>query len=116
MESVGESMFLYLDVLIGAFFVLIGFIMNKFPPQEINSFYGYRTSNSIKSQKAWEFAQKFSSKLMMKAGLFLIVFGLLGYYMLNTAFLWESMLAISAFIFGIGVLFYFTEKELKKLS
>ncbi|WP_442413943.1 SdpI family protein [Mesonia sp.] len=115
MESAGLSMFIYLDALTGAVFLLVGFLMNRFPPREINSFYGYRSAKSMKSQEAWDFAQAFSSKLMMKSGLFLVAFGLLGYYSLDISFFWESTLATSAFILGIGVVFYLTEKELKRI-
>jgi len=108
MESASLSMFIFLDALTGVVFLLAGFVMSKFPPKEINSFYGYRSSKSMKSQEAWDFAQEFSSKVMMKAGLFLIIFGLLGYYILDISFFWESILATLAFVLGIGALFYFT--------
>ena len=32
------------------------------PPKKINMTYGYRTTRSMKSQSAWDFAQKYSAK------------------------------------------------------
>ena len=39
------------------------------PPRQINEFYGYRTTRSRKSQEAWDFAQKYSAKMMTVLGL-----------------------------------------------
>ncbi len=39
------------------------------PPKKINWFFGYRTQSSMKSNKAWEFTQKRSSKLLFFSGL-----------------------------------------------
>ncbi len=55
----------------GILFIITGFITYKFPPKNINSLYGYRTSNSMENQEKWNFAQKFASKEMMKLGLLL---------------------------------------------
>lgn len=62
----------------GVIFIIGGFIMLKFPPLKINSLYGYRTSNSMKSQERWHFAQKYASIEMMKLGGFLTLTALLG--------------------------------------
>tara|TARA_B110000008_G_scaffold123263_1_gene125815 strand:+ start:1175 stop:1468 length:294 start_codon:yes stop_codon:yes gene_type:complete len=56
--------------------MLLGFIMLRFPPKEINSIYGYRTKASMRNQKSWNFAQKQSSKLMIDISCYQIIFGL----------------------------------------
>ena len=38
------------------------------PPKKINMTYGYRTTRSMKSQSAWDFAQKYSAKWMTVLG------------------------------------------------
>ena len=38
------------------------------PPKKINMTYGYRTTRSMKSQSAWDFAQKYSAKWMNGLG------------------------------------------------
>ena len=60
---------------VGLVFLAAGLIQRFFPPKKINSFYGYRTTNSMKSQPRWEFAQQYSSGLMMLAGFFLLLQG-----------------------------------------
>ncbi|WP_417200309.1 SdpI family protein [Bizionia sp.] len=62
----------------GLIFVVVGIIMYKFPPKKINGIYGYRTSNSMKSQERWDFAQIYSAKQMMKYGGLLSLSGIIG--------------------------------------
>lgn len=69
---------LLLPFLCGIAFLTAGFIQFKFPPGKINSIYGYRTNLSIKSQRNWDFAQRYSAKLMMIAGLIQLLFSFSG--------------------------------------
>jgi len=62
-----------IPALTGPAFLIIGALMLIFPPKNINSLYGYRTSNSMKSQERWDFAQIFSAKEMIKAGAILLL-------------------------------------------
>ncbi len=55
-------MFLFLSILTGLTFTLIGIFIGKFPPKNINPISGYRTKFSMKNQKTWDEAQKYSSK------------------------------------------------------
>jgi len=114
MENIAIGPFLLLDALTGIIFILVGFILTKYPPKEINSLYGYRTSKSMKSQEAWDFAQIYSSKLMVKSGVFLSIVGLLGAFFLKVSFILETILSSIAFILGVCSLFYYTESELDK--
>lgn len=114
METSAIGPFLILDALTGIILIVVGFILLRYPPKEINSLYGYRTEKSMKSQEAWDFAQIFSSKLMIKAGVFLSLVGLLGYVLLEVSFLLEVILASIAFTLGLCALFYYTESELDK--
>lgn len=56
------------------------------PPKKINMTYGYRTTRSMKSQSAWDFAQKYSAKWMTVLGGH--VFGLGGRSLLVTRVAW----------------------------
>ncbi|WP_233244193.1 SdpI family protein [Brumimicrobium oceani] len=69
-----------IPTLTGAIFVLVGVFMLKFPPKNINSLYGYRTSSSMKSDERWIFAQKYSAKEFIKLGLILMVIGSVGIF------------------------------------
>ena len=48
---------------------VVGVVFWIYPPKKINEFYGYRTIRSRKSQEAWDFAQRYSAKLMTIFGL-----------------------------------------------
>jgi len=48
-------------------------MLTKFyPPQKMNGWYGYRTGLSRQSQKHWDFAQTYSTRLMLISGLLLL--------------------------------------------
>lgn len=64
-------MFLFLflcTVLIPVMMSGIGLLMKKHPPKKINSFYGYRTSRSMKSQETWDFAHSRFSQIWIPLG------------------------------------------------
>lgn len=63
--------------LIGAIFLLVGYIQKKYPPKKINSLYGYRMPSSMKSQERWDEANRFSAIYIIKVGTILIVAGFL---------------------------------------
>jgi uncharacterized membrane protein len=56
----------YINALI---LLVVGVVFWTYPPKKINEFYGYRTTRSRKSQEAWDFAQRYSAKLMTILGL-----------------------------------------------
>ena len=56
----------YINTLI---LTVVGVVFWMYPPKKINEFYGYRTTRSRKSQEAWDFAQRYSAKLMTILGL-----------------------------------------------
>lgn len=62
----------------GLIFMLAGFIMLKFPPKNINSLYGYRTSSSMKNQERWDFSQKYSAIEMIKLAAILTLSSVIG--------------------------------------
>ncbi len=55
--------------------VMIGFgkLFMKNAPGEINAFFGYRTSMSMKNKDTWEFAHKYCGKLWRRWGLALLL-------------------------------------------
>jgi uncharacterized membrane protein len=74
-----NPLFLLLGIC-GLTFLLLGLLMYKNPPKEINHLYGYRTRQSMSSQEKWDFAQVFAGKLMYKGGIFLLHLALLALY------------------------------------
>ena len=63
--------------LTGLIFFLIALVTYFYPPKDINSLYGYRTSSSMKNQEQWNYAQRFCTIRMIFGGLFLMVVSLL---------------------------------------
>lgn len=97
----------------GIIFIITGSIMLKCPPKNINMFYGYRTTRSMKNQNQWDFAQKYSAKLLVLCGLILISISHITLWITlnNKAKLFISLtLIIGSVIF----LLFKTENELKK--
>jgi uncharacterized membrane protein len=69
MEAVDQpfDLYFYLSIWAGGpllLFILF-FIFSLFPPKKINSLYGYRTPNSMKSQENWDFANRYSNRLAL---------------------------------------------------
>ncbi len=54
---------------------VVGIVLWMYPPKKINEFYGYRTTRSRKSQEAWDFAQRYSAKLLTMFGFAALIVG-----------------------------------------
>lgn len=50
-------------------YLIIGVLLIKYPPKNINSIIGYRTKKSSKNQEMWDFAQKLSGKIFRIMGI-----------------------------------------------
>lgn len=62
-------------LLFGGTFAFAGFIQRRFPPKKINYLYGYRITTSMRSQEAWDFAQAYSARQIIRLGLGLFATG-----------------------------------------
>jgi len=58
--------------IVGTIFIIAGFIMRKFPPKTVNSWYGYRTPSSMRSQGVWDYANRRAALQMMNAGIIVL--------------------------------------------
>ncbi len=83
----------------GLIFLLGGFAMKIWPPKKINMWYGYRTTLSTSSDRAWQLAQKHSAKMMLKYGLVMMVIGLVNYFYSLTGRYSEELLFIELIVF-----------------
>ncbi|MFC1562738.1 SdpI family protein [candidate division KSB1 bacterium] len=93
-------------------FIIAGLIGQKFPPKKINGLYGYRTSNSMKSQERWDFAQRYSAREMIKWGLLMALIGFIGLIIELKAGI-EVAIGLGIVILFVIILIIRTEKELK---
>lgn len=69
----------------GTVILAVSFLMKLWPPRKINHFYGYRTPRSIKSQPAWDEANRYSADLMMWAGISTLVIQAICYIFIGGA-------------------------------
>ncbi|NCT17497.1 MAG: hypothetical protein COZ75_02195 [Flavobacteriaceae bacterium CG_4_8_14_3_um_filter_34_10] len=106
-----NSLFLILG-LTGLVFITGGYLFFKFPPKKINHLYGYRTKTSMNSQEKWDFSQRYSSKEMIKLGIYMVLIGIIG-SIINPSENISIPLAIGVLIFCCVMLFIKTERELK---
>ncbi|EJT6473745.1 TPA: SdpI family protein [Clostridium perfringens] len=62
-----------MELLIPLIMIIFGKQFSKKAPKEINYFYGYRTSMSMKNKDTWEFAHKYCGRLWLKIGWIMFV-------------------------------------------
>lgn len=105
---------LLLAGLSGVIFIIAGLVMWKFPPKKINDFYGYRTPASKKTQKNWDYAQEFSTKIMIGGGIGIFVISI-GLYYLKLNDTLQLIIGLILLILFCVFLFMIVEKALKKL-
>ncbi|MEQ8241762.1 SdpI family protein [Fulvivirga sp.] len=70
------------QLLIGPLFLVLIIIFRAFPPKSINGIYGYRTPYSMKSQEAWDEANRFSLNLMLGVGIIVTLTQIVLYFTL----------------------------------
>lgn len=95
--------------------LLIILVAKLFPPKNINSLYGYRTATSMKSKPNWDFAQKYSTNLLLLLLSFLFLTQITLYIIYGSTILTELLILISL-ILCIVIVAYKTEKKLKTKS
>jgi uncharacterized membrane protein len=112
MHSWTNLLFL-LPAMSGPVYILVGILMWRYPPKKINSWYGYRTSRSMKSKEAWSFAQKYAAREMIRWGILLTLLAPPGLFItLGMAADLALGLILSTLFLALPIIN--TEKELKK--
>ena len=105
---------IYLHLLIGPLMFLISLIFVYFPPKEINSLYGHRTTISMKNQDTWNEANKRSAKLTLFVSAITCIFQLIGIifkFNLDTIFLNATIVLVAGLIMGMLIV----EKQLRSI-
>ena len=100
-------------MLAGVCFLLAGVYVLIFPPKRINSLYGYRTSNSMRSQSSWDFAQRFSGREIIKWGTVLLICSLFG-LQYGPGEKLGTVIGLSILVVVIVVFILRTERAIKK--
>lgn len=87
--------------------------MKKFPPKEINSWYGYRMPSSMRNGDTWQEANTFSANLMFKAAIASLIVSIITVILLKgeLSIIVSTIFLVTA-IFGVIIA---TEIRMKKL-
>lgn len=90
----------------GGLMIIAGILIKLFPPEFINSVYGYRTRRSMSDQRLWDEANRYSASLMILSGLVIAGIGLL---LRSNLIILQLILLLAACV----ITFMLTEKRLK---
>ena len=112
-EEYKNVIFIILTI-VGGGFLAIGIFLVKCPPKKINGLYGYRTSRSMQSQEAWDFSQRYSSKIMVMVGIVYVILGPLSLFVPKQDDMVGALISIVIVLTGVFVMFYKTERQLGK--
>jgi len=96
----------------GLCFLIAGFVMSQYPPKKINSLYGYRSSASMKSQEAWDFAQRKSAADSKLFGFGMMIFSFGGMFLPFGE--WGWLFALLVLIGFCAFMYFDTEKALAR--
>ena len=69
----GGILMIYVMFIIPLMILVIGYLMNKYPPKKVNWFVGYRTRKSMSDENIWKVANEYCGKLWLKIGLIMII-------------------------------------------
>ena len=111
-----HNMLFFIPAISGLIFLIVGFIMLKFPAKKINYFYGYRTASAMKNKQNWDFAQYKSALEMLKMGGVLVLCGFLLGSVLKIPFLLSMLVSFVLVILAVVIFIYRVEKAIKNNS
>ena len=103
-ENYQNVIFIILTI-VGVAFLLISLFLINFPPKEINGLYGYRTSRSMQTQEAWDFSQRYSSKIMIIIGAFYTLIGVSSLFLPKLDDMLSALLSIVIVLGGVFIMF-----------
>lgn len=93
------------------FMLILFLVFQRFQPRNINSFYGYRTTRSMKSEHSWKAANAYSMKLSIKLCLYSFVFPFVLYFVYPE---YNMLLTVIANTLLLISVIWFTESYLKR--
>lgn len=98
--------------------LVMGLIFVKRPPKEINDLYGYRTLRSMKSQEAWDFANRYMGKIWAWLGFAMTILSIVATIIANKLgedFMLKYIIILTIVQLVVMIIpIFFVEKELKK--
>ncbi len=98
-------------LLFGPLILIIGLITKYYPPKKINNLYGYRTKRSMMNADTWQFANSYSTSILIISGMFTTLIQLIFWNLVVEDFL---LIGLTAFVIGLGLSILLTERKLKE--
>ncbi len=112
MNSILHSPFCNASLLVGLLFLFMGFMIRKYPPRNMKTWYGYRTFLSTINEQTWHEANQYAAYVSRCMAYALIPFGLLMALLFDAQTDTFLYLTISPVIFCVLLLTGLTEWHL----
>ena len=64
---------IYTIFIIPVMIIVIGYLMNKYPPKKPNYLIGYRTRKSMQNNEVWKIANQYCGVLWIKLGILMLI-------------------------------------------
>lgn len=107
-------MYIIIPLILPIIILLTGYLLKKYPPDEINSNVGYRTAMSEKNLETWYEGNRYSTKLLINFSWMSIILTLIISLILGKSFLIDEVfVSIYLIIISIIIIVILTEKHLK---
>ncbi|MFD3000814.1 SdpI family protein [Pontibacter toksunensis] len=103
---------LFLHLLPGLLVLLIGFILERWPPKRVNWFYGFRTHYSMRNLENWQEGNRYYARIILGIGFISIVVSLLCYYTLPLLLSLLAPLGVMLILFMLSIVL--TNEHLKR--
>ncbi|WP_423736208.1 SdpI family protein [Chitinophaga caseinilytica] len=77
MDSILQSPFCNASLLAGLLFLFMGYMIRRYPPRSMKTWYGYRTFSSTINQDTWNEGNRYAAYISRWFGWLLVPFGIL---------------------------------------
>ncbi len=102
-----------MSLIAGFTFISFGLILKKYPPENINGSYGYRSPMAMKNKDTWNAAQKLGGQSMIVLGLINVIFGT--FALIIPLKINNEIIQLLLLMFGSVVMIIFDELTLRKI-
>ncbi|MBO9733069.1 MAG: SdpI family protein [Chitinophaga sp.] len=98
----------------GVLFILMGYVIHRFPPKTTKSWYGYRSVLSTKTLEMWHSANEYAAGISKRVGIIMFVFGIACALLFESQTDWFWYLTVGAVVAGTMYMVGDTEWELTR--
>lgn len=109
------DIFWIIDMIIPAVIILMGFLYKYRAPKDINKFHGYRTTQSMKSQEAWDYEHSYGANIWIIIGMFLVIIISLNKIFIKIRPEYLSLINLLISIAGMVIPIYIIDSKIKKI-